>query len=353
MRRRKSNHKQHGFLVIALAVILLTAGVWHFVQLTRADVTETVTVTATVLGCGDGIIQLGEDCDGANLNSHTCITEGFLSGSISCTPSCTLNTSSCALTPPSSGGATPVVPAFSTTEIFTGYAYPGATVTILKDGQAVATVTADAIGEFYARINNLTNGTYTFGFIATDTAGNNSALSTISLTATGGTVTTPNIFLSPTISPLPTDITGLDEIPVSGQTSPGSLVTVSLFSPSGTILVSQQVTADSSGAYAVSFITSALTDAGTYSITAIAGIHSLVSTVSLPVNFPLDAPAIIYMPGDYNENQRVNLVDFSIALYWYKEQLSDAFKILEIRHGNGDGLLNLIDISIIAYWWTG
>ncbi|MFA5946460.1 MAG: Ig-like domain-containing protein [Patescibacteria group bacterium] len=353
MRRRKSNHRPHGFLVIALAVILLTAGVWRFVELTKADITETVTVTATVLGCGDGIIQIGEDCDGANMNSHTCVTEGYAGGSISCSASCTLNTASCSAIASTGGGSTPLVVVSSTNEIFTGLAYPSSPITLLKDGQKFGTTTADAVGEFLIKANNFINGTYTFGFQATDSAGNFSALTTVTLTANGGTVTTPNIFISPSINPVSTVILPGDQLKITGQSTPRAAITINLSSPAGTLLATQQVTANSNGAYAATFNTTALRLAGAYSVTAQASLNNLTSTLSLPMSFTLGAAPIIYMPGDYNEDQRVNLVDFSIGLYWYKEQLSDAFKILEIRHGNGDGRLNLVDISIIAYWWTG
>ena len=49
--------------------------------------------------CGDGIVQSGEECDGANLNGKSCSAFGYASGSLACTASCTLDTSAC-----SSGG---------------------------------------------------------------------------------------------------------------------------------------------------------------------------------------------------------------------------------------------------------
>jgi hypothetical protein len=54
--------------------------------------------------CGNGKLDSGEACDGTNLNSKTCQTEGFQSGTLSCSASCTLNTASCI--PASGGGAT-------------------------------------------------------------------------------------------------------------------------------------------------------------------------------------------------------------------------------------------------------
>jgi hypothetical protein len=52
--------------------------------------------------CGDGFIDPSEDCEGSNLNSRTCITQGFTGGSLSCSSACTFNTSSC--TSGSTGG---------------------------------------------------------------------------------------------------------------------------------------------------------------------------------------------------------------------------------------------------------
>jgi hypothetical protein len=49
----------------------------------------------------------------------------------------------------------------------------------------------------------------------------------------------------------------------------------------------------------------------------------------------------------------VDLVDFSIAAYWYKQPLSDAFKKIEKAELNGDGKVDLVDFSIMAYYWTG
>lgn len=46
--------------------------------------------------CGNGVIDGGEQCDGSNLNGATCATQGFSSGTLSCSSSCTFDTSSCA-----------------------------------------------------------------------------------------------------------------------------------------------------------------------------------------------------------------------------------------------------------------
>jgi len=52
--------------------------------------------------------------------------------------------------------------------------------------------------------------------------------------------------------------------------------------------------------------------------------------------------------ADINEDGKVNLVDFSILLYWFGKPLND--KGVDL---NGDGEIDLSDFSILAFYWTG
>jgi hypothetical protein len=45
--------------------------------------------------CGDGMVEQEEACDGEVLAGRTCVTQGFYQGTLHCTASCTLDTSSC------------------------------------------------------------------------------------------------------------------------------------------------------------------------------------------------------------------------------------------------------------------
>lgn len=45
--------------------------------------------------CGNGVIDTGEDCDGTLLGAGTCVSEGFLRGTLSCTPTCTYDVAAC------------------------------------------------------------------------------------------------------------------------------------------------------------------------------------------------------------------------------------------------------------------
>lgn len=55
--------------------------------------------------CGDGLVQPGEECDGTNLGSIDSCTDidAFASGPISCTASCQFNTTQCVQAPPGCG----------------------------------------------------------------------------------------------------------------------------------------------------------------------------------------------------------------------------------------------------------
>ena len=45
--------------------------------------------------CGNGIVEPGEDCDGVELGSETCVDLGFLSGTLACAVDCQFDTSAC------------------------------------------------------------------------------------------------------------------------------------------------------------------------------------------------------------------------------------------------------------------
>jgi hypothetical protein len=51
-------------------------------------------VTGT-LGCGNGVIDGGEQCDQNNLNGATCVNQGFAFGTLQCGANCAFETSGC------------------------------------------------------------------------------------------------------------------------------------------------------------------------------------------------------------------------------------------------------------------
>ena len=47
------------------------------------------------VGCGNGFIESGEQCDANNLNGATCVTQGFPYGTLACSAACAFDTSGC------------------------------------------------------------------------------------------------------------------------------------------------------------------------------------------------------------------------------------------------------------------
>jgi hypothetical protein len=53
------------------------------------------TGTTTTSPCGNGVIDGGENCDGADLGGKTCASLGYSSGALSCSATCGVITSGC------------------------------------------------------------------------------------------------------------------------------------------------------------------------------------------------------------------------------------------------------------------
>jgi hypothetical protein len=63
---------------------------------------------------------------------------------------------------------------------------------------------------------------------------------------------------------------------------------------------------------------------------------------------PRTAASLPANSGDIDNDNHVDLVDFSIMAYWYGRSGFPAAYDL-----NGDGKIDLADFSIMAYYWTG
>ncbi|HQL56825.1 MAG TPA: hypothetical protein PLN07_04390 [Myxococcota bacterium] len=70
----------------------------------NSDCTFDTSACTTGTGvCGDGILDVGEQCDGTNLNGHTCVTRGFGGGELGCSSLCRFDTSGCTAPPADCG----------------------------------------------------------------------------------------------------------------------------------------------------------------------------------------------------------------------------------------------------------
>jgi hypothetical protein len=248
------------------------------------------------------------------------------------------------------GGPPPVV----TSVIFSGRAYPLSTVTLLNDASVAASTVADAAANFQITLTNLTGGNYMFSVYSEDNVGNRSSLLTFPISVTAGATTNVGgIFIAPTIAVDKSEVKQGDNIAIFGQSSPVSQITISVNSNQQFF---GQVNSDANGAYLYNFDTSPL-EIGQHSTKSKAAFKGEISAFGKSVAFAVgtqNAPPVQKCgKADLNCDGRVNLIDFSIAAYWYKRPLSAAFKLIEKDRLNGDGKIDLIDFSIMAYYWTG
>jgi hypothetical protein len=253
-----------------------------------------------------------------------------------------------------SGGGGPVS---STKVIFFGKAYPNSSVTLLKDAQIVASTIAGGDANFNMQLNNLTAGSYIFSVYSTDKDSIRSPIQSFPITVTEGvTINVGGIFIAPTISGDKSEVKQGDNITFFGQSVPKSEVTIAVHSNQE---IFKKVQSDVNGVYLHTMDTSPL-DIGTHNAKSKVAFQSQISAYSNGYNFTVGDENIGLTKdkkcpgkGDLNSDCRVNLVDFSIAAYWYKKPLNAQTIILEKEKLNGDKNINLVDFSIMAYYWTG
>jgi hypothetical protein len=57
-------------------------------------------------GCGNGVLEPGEDCDGVDLGDDDCVTQGFSAGALGCAADCMFDTTQCTSDAPVCGDDT-------------------------------------------------------------------------------------------------------------------------------------------------------------------------------------------------------------------------------------------------------
>ena len=240
--------------------------------------------------------------------------------------------------------------------VFTGWAYPGTEVTVLKDGIEVGKALAGAQADFGAYLEVLNRGIYTFGLWAEDSMARKSNTFSATFFMEAGTQTTiSDIILSPTISLTKSVVTAGQVVEVFGQTVPGSTVEAWLYhEKSGYVLDSEIIKKDglasASGEWSLFLNTDNLID-GSYLVKARttivdAGTSDFSAILKINIGAAQIEPTGICEGADLNHDGKVNLTDFSILLYhWGTDD--------ECADQNHDGTVNLTDFSIMLFHWTG
>jgi len=192
-------------------------------------VSTSITATVKITVCGDSIVESPEECDSSSLNGASCTTQGFTGGTLSCSSACEFDTSSCTYgsSGGSGGGGGGIVSTPSTSAVFSGKAYPGSTVTLLKDAQIAATTIAGQDGKFQINLSGLSGGNYIFSLYSEDNEGMSSSPLTLLVSVMSGTtVNIAGILIAPTIVIDNSEFKREDGIATFGQSVPSSDITV-------------------------------------------------------------------------------------------------------------------------------
>jgi hypothetical protein len=340
-----------------IAILLLFFILFPYYSFSQSSDSGTVTIQANVPGCGDGIIQSGEQCDGSNLGGQTCQSKGFSGGILSCNSNCTFNTSQCTIGGGGgSGGGGGGGGASLTQVIFSGRAYPKSTVTLLKDAQVAVSTIADNNAAFSITLSNLSGGNYIFSIYSEDNQGRRSSLLNFPVSVTSGATTKiEGIFIAPTIAADKIEVKKGDNIAIFGQSAPNSEITIVVNSEEEIFV---KTSSDKNGVYLHNLDTSPLSMEQHFAKSK-AALKGEITSFSQAISFIVGNRNVFAQfnkcpqKADLNGDCKVNLVDFSIAAYWYKRIISAEFAIKEKEKLNGDGKIDLVDFSIMAYYWTG
>lgn len=352
------NRRKTIFILIFVAIFIFSY--FESSKIVSADIQKqgTITISAKVSVCGDGIVEFDEQCDGSDLGGATCESLGFSGGTLGCTSNCTYDTSNCTTGGGGGGGGGGGVTTSQTIVNFSGIAYPRERVTLLKDAQVAATTVAGPDARFQISLTGLIPGNYIFSLYAEDREGRRSRLFTFPESITqGAIINVTGIFIPPTIDTDKIEVKRGDNITILGQSAPQSDILITIQSDNEFFI---KTISDKDGLYSRVFDSSVL-DYGTHYSKSKASIgNQLISDYGEVVSFIVGDKNVIKThenkkcgKADLNCDGRVNLVDFSIAAYWYERPLSSEFTIVERERLNGDGKVDLIDFSIMAYYWTG
>jgi len=237
---------------------------------------------------------------------------------------------------------------------FSGKTHKGALVFLLKDGEIVATTISNSSGNFSINLFNSQTNVYTFSLYSQNMEGNKSSFFSFPIYITAGTnVNISNIYLSPIINVDKNQVEKGKNLIIFGQSIPNSQISILLNNKTENLY---QTYANNDGSFIYNLITTNL-NIGLYQITSRLFYNNQYSLLSLNVPFIIGTnnqekkqieESCLTVRGDLNCDGRVNLIDFSIMIFWYKK--INPKPLVDL---NNDGIVNLVDFSIMASNWTG
>tara|TARA_B100002051_G_scaffold109346_1_gene104199 strand:- start:12753 stop:13829 length:1077 start_codon:yes stop_codon:yes gene_type:complete len=344
---------------------------------------STATTTLTISICGNAIVDGGEDCD---VPGETGVYSQTIAGR-QCTPSCNFGpycgdgilqtiydeecddgnnddgdfcSSICKIEPAGSGGGGTSGGGSGggggqddelgdTIVNIIGKGYPSRTINFLIDTESVGSVRSDGNGDFEFAAD-ATPGTATLGIWTTDSSGVRSITLNNTFDVTQGAITNLNgVVIPPTISVPNQNVDPGDIVTISGQSVPESEVEIH-FNESQIV---ESTNSNADGDWSIDFDTSRLSISDhIIRARSIVGNPPLTTESSFSTSLQLfvgvDGQATL--PTDLNRDGFINLIDFSILIFWWQTTGGDSDPPADI---NQNGNVGLEDFSILLFNWTG
>jgi hypothetical protein len=234
--------------------------------------------------------------------------------------------------------------------IISGYGYPNSTVGILVDGNPFDNVRTNSSGSYSITLDEIARGVYTFGVYGEDSNDVRSSVFSTSFTVTGArTSALSNINVPPSIIVSPDPVDPGQDLTISGYALPDSTVTVENGRLNSSMKTFTSDT-DGSGRWSLSVDTTSFSR-DTYQVRAKSEQEDGRETQFSAYKFyGVGQSAETPINADLNRDGSVNLIDFSILLFWWESNGGDSDPPADI---NRDGNVSLTDFSILLFNWTG
>ena len=234
--------------------------------------------------------------------------------------------------------------------IISGYGYPNSSVGILVDGNPFEKVNTNSSGSYSITLDEIARGVYTFGVYGEDSNSVRSSVFSTSFTVTGArTSALGNINVPPSILVTPDPVDPGQALTISGYALPDSTITIE----NGRVNSSVKTfttEADGSGEWSIPIDTGSFSR-DTYQVRAKAKQEGGRETQFSSYKFyGVGQAADLPINADLNRDGKVNLIDFSILLFWWNSNGGDSNPPADI---NRDGNVSLTDFSILLFNWTG
>ncbi|PIP30852.1 hypothetical protein COX25_02510 [bacterium (Candidatus Howlettbacteria) CG23_combo_of_CG06-09_8_20_14_all_37_9] len=234
----------------------------------------------------------------------------------------------------------------------TGYAAPGLFMTFSENGTIIGTTTASSVGTFSQIFPGIDPLQHTIIIFGTDSVNRTTSPVTIEVfTRVRELTIVSGVLMPPTVSIDKELIAQGESLTVSGMGVPGHMIIVYTQPVPDE---SYQVAPELNGAWSYTINDTSSFEIGVHSVWAvdqdIFGGQSLYShtltfrvTQALPPN---PGPPCDISKGDLSCDTLVNIVDFSILLYYWGTNNS-------VADISADGNINLIDFSVMMFYWQG